>query len=133
MKKLNASILFVALSTAAAGVLAQQKAEGMDCSKMKGMDMKGMDMKGMDMKCMSKEPTSSKKSSHTAKGVVKKVDAESGMVTIAHGPVKTMNWPAMTMAFKVKDKSMLEKFADGKEVQFDFAEQGKDFVISSVK
>lgn len=44
-----------------------------------------------------------------------------------------MNWPAMTMAFKVKDKTMLDKFADGKEVEFEFAKQGKDFVINSVK
>ena len=53
---------------------------------------------------------------------------------MAHGPVKTMNWPAMTMAFKVKDKTMLDKFAAGKDViKFDFAKQGKDYVISSVK
>ena len=60
--------------------------------------MQGMDMKGKDMDCMSKEPASSKQASHTAKGGVKKVDAKSGMVTVAHGPVKTMDWPAMTMA-----------------------------------
>ena len=133
MKKATLATIVMALAIPATGAFAQQKMDSMDCSHMKGGDMKGMDMKGMDMKCMSKEAASNKQVSHTAKGVVKKIDAKSGMVTVAHGPVKTMDWPAMTMAFKVKDKAMLDKFADGKEVEFDFVKQGKDFVINSVK
>jgi Cu/Ag efflux protein CusF len=37
------------------------------------------------------------------------------------------------MAFKVKDKALLNKFADGKEVEFEFAKQGERYVIESVK
>ena len=133
MKKATLATIVMALAIPATGAFAQQKMDSMDCSNMKSGDMKGMDMKGMDMKCMSKEPASDKQVKHTAKGVVKKIDAKSGMVTVAHGPVKTMNWPAMTMAFKVKDKAMLDKFTDGKEVEFDFIKQGDDFVINSVK
>jgi Cu(I)/Ag(I) efflux system protein CusF len=70
---------------------------------------------------------------HNAVGVVKKLDAKAGVATIAHEPVKTANMPAMTMDFKVQDKAALGKLAAGKKVEFEFAEHGKDYVITKVK
>jgi Cu(I)/Ag(I) efflux system protein CusF len=70
---------------------------------------------------------------HQAIGVVKSVDADKGKVTIAHGPVKTLNWPAMTMTFGVKDKGLLDKLSVGKHVQVQFEKQGSAYVITSVK
>ena len=70
---------------------------------------------------------------HKASGVVTKVDAAKSKVTIRHGPVKSLEWPAMTMAFTVKDKAMLEKMPKGKKVDFEFQEQGSDYVITSVR
>lgn len=105
----------------------------------KGMDMKDMDMKdqkGMDMKGMDKQGKAGKKApskTHHGVGVVKSVDAAKGTVTVDHQAVQTMSWPAMTMTFKAKDKKMLEKLAPGKNVEFDFVQQGKDHVITSVK
>jgi Cu(I)/Ag(I) efflux system protein CusF len=93
---------------------------------MKGMDMKDMH-KGMDM---GKKPAAG---SHQATGVVKKVDPKAGTVTLAHEPVKSLKWSAMTMDFQVKDKSLLDKLAVNKKVEFEFVQQGKDYVITSVK
>jgi Cu(I)/Ag(I) efflux system protein CusF len=70
---------------------------------------------------------------HQATGVVKSVDAGKGKVTIAHGPVKTLNWPAMTMTFSVKDKGLLDKLSVGKRVQVEFEKQGNAYIITSVK
>ena len=70
---------------------------------------------------------------HQATGVVKKVDAKAGTVTLAHDPVKSLKWPAMTMPFTVKDKALLDKLQAGKKVQFEFVQQGKDYVITSIK
>ena len=95
--------------------------------EMKGMEMKG-EMKGMDMSRSDKAPVS-----HKAVGVVKKIDAKTSTVTLAHEPVKTMNWPAMTMAFQVKDKALLDKFSEGKKVEVEFQKQGTEHVITSVK
>lgn len=86
-------------------------------------------MKDMDMKAEK----DAKAASHKAAGVVTKVDAAKGKVTIKHGPVESLKWPAMTMAFTVKDKAMLEKMPKGKKVEFEFQEQGKDYVITSVR
>jgi len=70
---------------------------------------------------------------HQATGVVKTVDAKAGTVTLAHDPVKSLKWPAMTMGFQVKDKALLEKLQAGKKVEFEFVQQGRDYVITSVK
>ena len=51
-------------------------------------------------------------------GVVKKVDAKAGTVTIDHDPIKALNWPAMTMPFKVSDKALLAKMKPGAKVRF---------------
>jgi Cu/Ag efflux protein CusF len=54
-------------------------------------------------------------------------------VTLEHGPVKTLNWPAMTMTFGVKDKGLLDKLRVGRHVQVEFQGQGGTYVITSVK
>ena len=91
--------------------------------------MQGMDMKGMD----KMESKKSQAKSHHAVGVVKSVDAGKGTLTLDHEPVASMKWPAMTMTFKAKDKKMLQSLAPGKKVEIDFVQQGKDYIITSVK
>jgi Cu(I)/Ag(I) efflux system protein CusF len=101
---------------------------------MKGMEMKG-DMKSMDMKDMSpsRMAKDAKTDNHVAKGRVKSVDAKAGTVILDHEPVKSMNWPAMSMTFKVQDKALMDKLAQGKNVSVEFEQRGKDYVITSVK
>lgn len=89
-------------------------------------------MKGMDTG-KAAQGKSSKGETHQATAVVKAVDPAKGKVTLAHGPVKSLNWPAMTMNFVVKDKTLLDKLASGKEVVVEFVQQGPDYVITSVK
>ena len=115
MKKLSAYPLVVALLLPATASFAQQK-----------MD----DMKGMDM---AKKPAAAAQSTHRAVATVKKVDLKVGTVTLAHEPVKTLNWPAMTMGFKVADKSLFGKLAEGKKVEVEFKQVGEDYVLMSVK
>ncbi len=70
---------------------------------------------------------------HAAKGKVTKVDVSTGVVTLAHDPVKSLNWPAMNMGFKVKDKTLLDKLGVGKTVNFEFTRADKDYVITAVR
>lgn len=95
--------------------------------------MRGMDMKDMDMKGMDKGGKKSQAKSHHAVGTVKSVDAARGTVTLAHEPVASMNWPAMTMTFKAKDKNMLQSVKPGQKLEVDFQQQGKDYVITKLK
>ena len=94
---------------------------------MKGMDMKDMDMKGM------KADKKAEGQVHKGTGVVTNVDRTGGKVTLKHEPIKSLNWPTMTMAFGVKDKAMLDKVAKDKKVEFEFVQQGQQFVITSIK
>ena len=96
-------------------------------------DMKGMEMKGMEMKDMGKKPAARAQAAHKATGVVKKVDSKAGTVTLAHDPVKSLNWPAMTMGFQVKDKMLLDKLPIDRKAEVEFMQRGKDYVITSVK
>jgi Cu(I)/Ag(I) efflux system periplasmic protein CusF len=70
---------------------------------------------------------------HKAVGVVKKIDLKTGTATLAHEPVKSMKWPSMTMAFQVQDKAVLAKLAEGRKVEFEFEQRGKDYVITGVR
>ena len=70
---------------------------------------------------------------HKGNGVVTNVDRAAGKLTLKHDPIKSLNWPAMTMAFAVKDKAMLDKVAKDKKVEFEFMQQGQQFVITSIK
>lgn len=115
MRKYSFYPLILALISPVTAALAQQKSD---------------DMSGINM---STKPTASAQTNHLTTGIVKKVDAKTGVVTLAHDPVKSMNWPAMTMGFKVKDQMLLDKFAESKKVEVQFQQQGKDYVITGVK
>ncbi len=81
-------------------------------------------------------PVAAQSTTHTtsykATGTITKVDAAAGRVTIAHGPVQQLKWPAMTMSFGVGDRALLERARPGKKVDFRFAKQGSDYVITSI-
>jgi len=91
--------------------------------------MKGMEMKGMPMKMGEGKAGET----HKGKGTVKSVNAGKRTVSLAHDPIKSMNWPAMTMTFKAKDKAMLKKVKAGAKVEFSFEQHGKDYVITDIK
>ncbi len=89
-------------------------------------------MEGMDMGHHA-NGTMPMTASYHAAGMVKKLDAAAGRVTIAHGPVPSLNWQAMTMTFTVKDKKLLSNLGEGKKVDFDFIQKDGDYVITAVR
>ena len=52
------------------------------------------------------------------KGTVKKVDAKAKKVTLIHEELKSLQMPAMTMVFRVKDAAMLDKLKEGASIEF---------------
>jgi Cu(I)/Ag(I) efflux system periplasmic protein CusF len=48
---------------------------------------------------------------------VKKVDKAGGKVTLKHAPMKSLDMPAMTMVFRVKDDTLWEKLVEGANVK----------------
>ena len=68
-----------------------------------------------------------------ATGTVRAVDLKQGTVRLSHDPIRSLNWPAMTMTFKAKDKAMLANVKAGAKVEFSFEQSGKDYVITEIK
>ena len=124
MKYLKTTLVISASSLLATAALAQ---------KPMSMESMAMDKKSMDTMSMGKKPEANTQGAHKATATVKKLDEKEGLVTLAHGPVASLNWPAMTMSFKVKDKSLLPKLAEGTKVDVEFSKQGDDYVVTSVK
>jgi Cu(I)/Ag(I) efflux system protein CusF len=119
MKQTATAALVIALTLGTSAALAQQK--------MGDMPMKDMPMKDMPMGAAAQEQT------HHATGTIKNVDAAKGTVTVDHGPVKSLEWPAMTMTFAVKDKALFDKLTVGKKAEFEFSQDGKGYVVTGVK
>lgn len=70
---------------------------------------------------------------HKAEGTVDGVDAKNGTLSLNHGPVAALKWPAMTMEFKAANASLLSGLKPGQAVRFEFVErQPGDFVVTSI-
>jgi Cu/Ag efflux protein CusF len=62
--------------------------------------------------------------SHSAEGVLTAIDAAAGRVTISHGAIASVGWPAMTMSFTLADPKAATGLAPGQRVAFDFTVEG---------
>ncbi len=51
-------------------------------------------------------------------GVIEKVDADKGMVTVTHEPMPEVGWPKMTMDFPVTKRVDLSGVKEGEKVNF---------------
>jgi len=70
---------------------------------------------------------------HKADVVVEDIDPKAGTLTLNHGPVPSLKWPAMTMEFKAANTSLLKGLAPGQRVQFEFVErQPGEYVATSI-
>ena len=58
-------------------------------------------------------------SAELTEGEVRNIDQAAGKVTIKHGPMPKLDMPAMTMAYRVKDKAMLDHLKSGDKIKFD--------------
>jgi Cu(I)/Ag(I) efflux system membrane fusion protein len=71
---------------------------------------------------------------HRAEGKVESVDPKAGTVSIEHGPVATLKWPAMSMEFKAANSALLAALKPGSNVAFEFVERSPgDWVITAVR
>lgn len=93
-----------------------------------GMKGKVMVAKGNYKEVESHTPTVSEKSvavtaapssdSDAVDAEVRKVDRETGKITLKHGAIKNLDMPGMTMVFKAKDPAELDKLQAGDKVKF---------------
>lgn len=68
----------------------------------------------------------------SATGQVKKIEPDQGTITIAHGPVQSLRWPAMVMPFKATAEQM-QQVAVGDEVRFEFSSSAAAAELVSIE
>lgn len=67
---------------------------------------------------------------HRGDGRVEAVDPARATVTLAHGPVASLKWPAMSMEFRVKDPALIRTMKPGQKIDFEFVDAGGgDYLI----
>ena len=69
------------------------------------------------------------------KGVVKKIDAGAGKITLTSGPIKSLDMDEdnMTMVFRVKDLGMLKQVKVGDKVHFEAGHVNGEIAVTSLQ
>ncbi len=68
-----------------------------------------------------------------SEGVVKKIDASSQRVMLAHGPIANIGMPPMTMMFKLKDAALLKSLKEGEKVRFRVEDIDGEYTIVRIE
>ncbi|MGI9362255.1 MAG: efflux RND transporter periplasmic adaptor subunit [Parasphingorhabdus sp.] len=68
---------------------------------------------------------------HKASGKIEAI--KSNGVTLSHGPVPAINWPAMTMDFRLAKPSTMRGLKKGDRVDFTFEKSGSVVTVTSIK
>jgi Cu/Ag efflux protein CusF len=79
------------------------------------------------------QPATKAAATEMYEGQVRRVNAETKRVTLAHGPLKAFDMPAMTMAFPVKDPAQLAKLKEGDKVRFALEKAGENLVVTRIE
>jgi Cu(I)/Ag(I) efflux system protein CusF len=66
-------------------------------------------------------------------GVITALDPKAAKVTIKHGPIPSVGWPAMTMTFAAKPPALLNGLKVGQTVAFDTRVQGAAADVTGIK
>ena len=109
-------VLFCAL-VGALTLTAVSMAVADDMSKMKGMDRTGV--------------LAAKHGSGV--GVIKAIDVKNDALTIQHGPIPAVAWPAMTMTFRATPPALLTGLKVGQTIGFDVTVRGVAASVTAIR
>lgn len=70
---------------------------------------------------------------HEGKAVVKAINMDKGTIKLTHEPIASLNWPAMTMDFKIKENALFQGINANDSVTFTFIQMNSDNVITRIQ
>ena len=71
---------------------------------------------------------------HRGEGSIEAIDFARATVTLAHGPIASLQWPAMVMDFRVLDPALLRSLKPGQRIAFDIIEESAgEYVIVRIQ
>ena len=68
-----------------------------------------------------------------AVGVITAIETKENILTIDHEAIPEINWPAMTMGFKVSDPVLLNNLTKGEKVDFKLKVEGETYTVVDIK
>jgi Cu(I)/Ag(I) efflux system periplasmic protein CusF len=66
-------------------------------------------------------------------GEVRKIDSEAGKITLRHAEIKSLEMPAMTMVFVLKDKALLGQLKVGDKVTFKAISENGKYTVTEIQ
>jgi Cu/Ag efflux protein CusF len=73
--------------------------------------------------------TSAAKGLIPGRGVVLTINRANATVKMNHDPIPALNWPRMTMPFRLKESALADQVKEGDAVEFFLEKSGSDYVI----
>lgn len=68
-----------------------------------------------------------------AEGTVKKIDAPTQRIMLAHGRIESIGMMPMTMMFRVSEPAMLKAVKEGDKVRFQVEDIGGNYTITHIE
>jgi Cu/Ag efflux protein CusF len=68
-----------------------------------------------------------------SEGVVRKIDAANGKITLKHGPIANLDMPPMTMVFRVQPPELLNAVKVGDTVKFHAEDRNGVFTVTAIQ
>lgn len=67
------------------------------------------------------------------RGEIRKIDRETGKVTLKHEEIRNLGMPPMAMVFETRDPKMLDRFKAGDKVRFRASYEGGKYVLRDIE
>ncbi len=67
-----------------------------------------------------------------SEGEIRKIDPAAGKITIAHGEIKSIDMPPMTMVFTVKNPALFDALKKGDKVRFAVVREDGKLVLTEI-
>lgn len=132
MNKFTISVLTTLILGASLSALADDSMKGMDMNNMPaGSSMSTGSMHGMDMHNMPMKSSTNAKVAEGV-GVIKSIDPHNNMIVLNHQAIKELNWPPMSMGFKVADPKLLDGLKVGQNVTFELTTVGTKEIVTAI-
>ncbi len=68
-----------------------------------------------------------------SEGEVRKIDKETGRLTLKHGELRNLDMPPMTMVFQVRDRAWLDRLKVGDRIRFRAEKDGEKYVVVALQ
>lgn len=68
-----------------------------------------------------------------SEGEIRRLDPETGKLTIRHGEIRNLDMPPMTMVFTARDKAMLAGLKVGDRIRFAASNEGGRYLVTEIQ